>query len=112
MSVNKSIFIKKYSEAIVRDEAAVFAGSGYSKEAGFCDWKGLLKNIASEINLDIEKETDYISLAQYYENANGYNLLCNTILDAFSKYKNNYTLTNLLSHFQSKHIGQQIMIIL
>ena len=92
MSINKSVFIKKYSEAIIRDEAAVFAGSGYSKEAGFCDWKGLLRNVASEINLDIEKETDYISLAQYYENSNGYNSLCNTILDAFSKYKNNYVL--------------------
>ena len=40
----------------------------------------------------IEKETDYISLAQYYENSNGYNSLCNTVLDAFSKYKNHYVL--------------------
>lgn len=92
MSISKSVFIKKYTEAIVRDEAAVFAGAGYSREAGFCDWKGLLRDIATDIELDIEKETDYISLAQYYENANGYHALCNTILDAFSKYKDNYKL--------------------
>lgn len=92
MSISKSIFIKKYTEALVRDEAAVFAGAGYSREAGFCDWKGLLRDVATDIELDIEKETDYISLAQYYENANGYNALCNTILDAFSKYKDNYKL--------------------
>ncbi len=92
MSITKSLFIKKYTESIIRDEAAVFAGAGYSREAGFCDWKGLLRDIANDIELDIEKETDYISLAQYYENSNGYNTLCNTILDSFSRYKNNYTL--------------------
>ena len=92
MSISKSLFIKKYTESIIREEAAVFAGSGYSKEAGFCDWKGLLRDIANDIELDIEKETDYISLAQYYENSNGYNTLCNSILDSFSKYKSNYTL--------------------
>lgn len=92
MSISKALFIKKYTEAIIRDEAAVFAGAGYSREAGFCDWKGLLRDVAYDIELDIDKETDYISLAQYYENANGYNALCNTILDRFSKYKNNYTL--------------------
>lgn len=92
MSISKSVFIKKYTEAIVRDEAAVFAGAGYSREAGFCDWKGLLRDIATDIELDIEKETDYISLAQYYENANGYHALCSIILDAFSKYKDNYKL--------------------
>ena len=92
MSISKFLFIKKYTEAIIRDEAAIFAGAGYSREAGFCDWKGLLKNVASDIELDIERETDYISLAQYYENANGYNALCNIILDSFSKYRNNYEL--------------------
>lgn len=92
MSISKSLFVRKYTEAIIRDEAAVFAGAGYSREAGFCDWKGLLKNVARDIELDIEKENDYISLAQYYENANGYNALCGTILDSFSKYKNNYVL--------------------
>lgn len=92
MSISKALFIKKFTEAIIRDEAAVFAGAGYSREAGFCDWKGLLRDVAQDIELDIDKETDYISLAQYYENANGYNALCNTILDRFSQYKNNYTL--------------------
>lgn len=92
MSISKKAFIKKFSDAIIRDEAAVFAGAGYSREAGFCNWKELLKDIADDLNLDIEKESDYISVAQYYENKNGYNILCDTILEKFSKYKKNYTI--------------------
>lgn len=85
-------FIKRFSDAIIHDEAAVFAGSGYCIDAGFCDWKNLLKGIAEDLELDIEKETDYISLAQYYQNANGYNELCTTILNELSKYSKNYKL--------------------
>ena len=102
MGISKRVFIKKYTEAIIRDEAAVFAGAGYSKEAGFCDWKGLLSDIAQDIELDIEKETDYISLAQYYENSNGYNALCNSILDSFAKYKNDYTLAKAVEELPIK----------
>ena len=64
-------FIKNYTKSIMRDEAAIFAGSGYSIDAGFCDWKDLLSGIATDLGLDIEKESDYISLAQYYQNTNG-----------------------------------------
>lgn len=102
MSISKKTFIKKYSDAIIRDEAAVFAGAGYSKEAGFCNWKELLKDVAEDLNLSIEKESDYISLAQYYENKNGYNILCNTILDRFSKYKNNYTIAKVIESLPIK----------
>lgn len=92
MSISKDLFIRRYTEAIIRDEAAVFAGAGYAREAGFCDWKGLLQGVAQDLGLDIEKETDYIAMAQFYENSNGYNTLCNNIIDAFSKYKNNLFL--------------------
>lgn len=36
--------------------------------AGFCNWKGLLEEPAKEMYLDIEKEYDLVSLAQYYSN--------------------------------------------
>lgn len=102
MGISKNIFIKKYSDAIIRDEAAVFAGAGFSREAGFCNWKELLEDVANELDLDIEKETDYISLAQYYENSNGYNMLCSTVLDRFSKYSKNISLAKKIGGLSIK----------
>lgn len=67
---NHSFFVKEYVKAIEEDRAAIFAGAGLSKPAGYVDWKGLLKEIAEEINLDVNKESDLIALAQYYINAN------------------------------------------
>ncbi len=38
----------------------IFAGAGLSIPSGYIDWKGLLKDFAGEVGLDIEKETcDY-----------------------------------------------------
>lgn len=71
MKVKKNIFIKEYVKAIEENRAAVFAGAGLSKPAGYVDWKGLLRDIAEEIELDIDKESDLIAVAQYYINANG-----------------------------------------
>lgn len=50
------------------ENLAIFAGSGMSVPSGFVDWKGLLKPIAEELKLDIDKESDLISLAQYHCN--------------------------------------------
>ncbi|MBA1204166.1 hypothetical protein G7009_20820 [Pseudomonas capeferrum] len=52
---------------------AIFAGAGFSQGAGFVNWKTLLKPIADELDLDIDKETDLVALAQYHSNANGAN---------------------------------------
>lgn len=50
---------------------AIFAGAGMSKGAGFVDWPTLLKDIAFELGLDVDKEHDLISLAQYHVNHRG-----------------------------------------
>ncbi|MCC5439658.1 SIR2 family protein [Clostridium botulinum] len=65
-----SIFINKYVKELKEHNAAVFLGAGFSKGSGFVDWKSLLKGIADELGLDIEKEFNLISLAQYYCNKN------------------------------------------
>lgn len=52
---------------------AIFAGAGFSQGAGFVNWKTLLKPIADELDLDIDRETDLVALAQYHANANGAN---------------------------------------
>jgi hypothetical protein len=62
-------FLITYSEEIESDNAAVFAGAGLSRAAGFVDWKLLLKSVARSLDLDVEKEHDLVALAQYYCNA-------------------------------------------
>lgn len=62
-------FLASYSEEIEADNAAIFAGAGLSRAAGFVDWKLLLKSVALSLDLDVEKETNLVALAQYYCNA-------------------------------------------
>ncbi|HDR7646299.1 hypothetical protein [Bacillus mycoides] len=66
-------FLRTYTKAIEESTAAVFAGAGLSKPAGFVNWKELLRDIADEIGLDVDKETDLIGVAQYHVNENGGN---------------------------------------
>ena len=65
MAVTKEEFIREYTKAIREGNAAIFAGAGLSRPLGFVDWKGLLKPLADSINLDVNKEHDLLSVAQY-----------------------------------------------
>ncbi|MCO5950873.1 SIR2 family protein [Mucilaginibacter flavidus] len=67
------LFINDFLKEIEENNAAVFAGAGLSAASGFVDWKALLKEFADELDLDIGKETDLISLAQYHLNKNANN---------------------------------------
>ncbi len=84
MTTDKEVLIKEYLKAIHEDNAAVFAGAGLSAASGFVNWKTLLKDAAEELKLDIDKETDLISLAQYFFNKNGRQRLSQMIIDNFS----------------------------
>lgn len=64
-------FIRKFGDKVLNDEAGLFIGAGVSREAGFVDWKGLLRDTADELDLDIDKEHDLLALAQYQVNARG-----------------------------------------
>lgn len=61
-------FIKKFSKEISDRNAAIFAGAGLSVAAGCVDWKGLLRDVAVDLGLDVDKEYDLISVAQYHYN--------------------------------------------
>lgn len=61
-------FIKRYAEALGSGDVAVFAGAGLSRAAGYVDWRGLLREIATDLKLDIDRETDLIAVAQYHLN--------------------------------------------
>ena len=68
MPVKKEELIKNYSKAIREGNAAVFGGAGLSRSSGFVDWKELLRPLATDIGLDINKESDMLSVAQFYRN--------------------------------------------
>lgn len=88
MKFSKEIeaFIKIFVKDLTESNVAIFAGAGLSKSAGYVDWPGLLRDIADELGLSVDKEHDLISLAQYHENEkqnrNGIN---RKILEEFSE---------------------------
>jgi len=72
MESNREIesFIKEFVKDLAESNVAVFAGAGMSKTAGFVNWADLLRDIATELGLSVDKEHDLISLAQYHVNEN------------------------------------------
>ena len=64
-------FISEYVKAIHDQNAAVFAGAGLSIPAGVVNWKGLLRDIARDVGLDVDRETDLVAVAQYHLNEQG-----------------------------------------
>ncbi|SEK92275.1 SIR2-like domain-containing protein [Colwellia chukchiensis] len=64
------VFIKDYVKHLHDGSASVFAGAGLSIPTGFVNWSELLSDIAQELGLNIEKETDLVSIAQYHVNEN------------------------------------------
>ena len=89
-NLNRDIlsFIDKYVKEIKDNSAAMFIGAGFSKSAGYVDWKNLLRNVAEDLDLDIDKEYDLVSLAQYCYNKNGNRSIINDVIfDEFTKEK-------------------------
>ncbi|WP_178382435.1 SIR2 family protein, partial [Paenibacillus sp. P3E] len=86
MSVSIKEFIREYHKAVDEGHAAIFAGSGLSASVGFVNWKELLRDLAEDINLDIDKETDLVAVAQYYRNERGGRSNLNQIIiDQFTR---------------------------
>ncbi|WP_213305807.1 SIR2 family protein [Paraburkholderia sacchari] len=79
-------FIKEYIQDIGNNTAAIFAGAGMSRGVGYVDWPELLRDIAEELGLKVEKEHDLISLAQFHVNhLKGSAKLARKILEEFSE---------------------------
>jgi hypothetical protein len=67
------VFIRDYLKEVREDNAAVFAGAGLSAREGCVNWRDLLRPIAEELNLDIDREHDLVAVAQYHCNENAGN---------------------------------------
>lgn len=79
-------FMKTYVRALNESNAAIFAGAGLSKPAGYVNWKELLRDVAEDVGLDIDAEDDLISLAQYHVNKfDGRAKLNQILIDEFTK---------------------------
>jgi len=86
MQVTIKEFYREFTRALREGYAAIFAGAGLSRNSGFVNWKELLREIAEDINLNIEKETDLIALTQYYYNERGgRNDINQTIINNFNQ---------------------------
>jgi len=64
-------FIETYVQALHDQNAAIFAGAGLSIPAGLVNWKELLRGVAGDIGLDVDKEEDLITVAQFHVNERG-----------------------------------------
>jgi Sir2- and TIR-associating SLOG family/SIR2-like domain len=70
-SAEMKTFLNEYTRALREGDAALFVGAGVSRAAGFVDWKQLLKGIADDLELDVDRETDLVALAQFHVNKRG-----------------------------------------
>ena len=77
-------FINSFVTEIGNGDAAIFAGAGMSSPVGFVNWKGLLKDLAEELSLDVNKEHDLIAVAQYHFNKFKRGKINNKIINEFS----------------------------
>ncbi|MDQ7760546.1 SIR2 family protein [Xanthomonas sontii] len=73
MNKEQKKLVEALSTELEAGNLAVFAGAGFSRPAGFVDWKELLRPIAAEIDLDVDREIDLVALAQYHSNSNAAN---------------------------------------
>lgn len=84
MNNEVSRFIDRYIVEIEEGNAAIFAGAGLSIPAGYVNWKELIRPLAEDLEVDLERESDLISVAQFHVNENGRNLLNQQLIDCLS----------------------------
>lgn len=80
-SHEQDIMIQRLVNELEENNLAIFAGAGLSAPAGYVNWKELLRPLSVELGVDIDKETDLVSLAQYYLNENGRNRLAEQLIN-------------------------------
>lgn len=80
------LFIKDFLKEIREDNAAIFSGAGFSASAGYVNWRELIRPIAQELRLNVDKESDLVAVAQYYcnENSGNRHRLNQAIIDQLS----------------------------
>lgn len=84
--VSVDYFLEEYLKSLEEGAAAVFAGAGLSMPSGFVDWKELMRDVAMELGLSVDQESDLVSVAQYHVNKLGSRAKLNSLLiEEFTK---------------------------
>lgn len=66
--ISRADLLREFGGALRNGEASVFVGAGLSAAAGYVDWKGLLRDFAEDLHLDLDIESDMSLVAQYHIN--------------------------------------------
>lgn len=78
-------FIISFASDIADGSAAIFAGAGLSVASGHVSWSDLMRDIATELGLDVDRETNLVAVAQYHLNERRNRTRINQkIIDEFS----------------------------
>ena len=85
-AISESTFLREFTRELHNRNTAIFAGAGLSMASGYVDWKGLLKELITDLGFDPNTEDDLVTLAQYHCNQAGGNKarLTQLIFDQFS----------------------------
>lgn len=81
--IDKSIK-NELKKSLLNNKLCMYIGSGFSISCGLPDWKELMRPLAESIGLDIDKETEYMQVAQYYVNEKNRHELNEIIRDKFN----------------------------
>ncbi|MCX0340189.1 SIR2 family protein [Acinetobacter radioresistens] len=73
--------ISRIVQELDENNFAIFTGAGLSAPAGYVNWKELLRPLAEELNFNIDREPDLVSLSQYYVNENSRSRLTERLID-------------------------------
>lgn len=88
-SCSKESFIKEFVKQLKCEKASLFIGSGISRKAGYANWQDILRECAEEIGLEVDKENDLITLAEYYVRDKLRTKINQTIAEYFDDSKGN-----------------------
>lgn len=78
-------FIDSFASDIADGTATIFAGAGLSVNSGYVNWSELMREIAEELGLDVDRETNLVAVAQYHLNERRNRTRINQkIIDEFS----------------------------
>lgn len=78
-------FIESFTKDIANGTAAIFAGAGLSVASGYVNWAELMRGIAQDLGLDVDRESNLVAIAQYHLNERGNRTKINqTLIEEFS----------------------------
>lgn len=81
--IDKSIK-NELKKSLINNKLCMYIGSGFSTPCGLPVWKELMRPLAESIGFDIEKETEYMQIAQYYVNEKSRHELNEIIREKFN----------------------------